>query len=273
MPPTPVGCDRHLHIDGTPTGHFVPWRFDSARNHALDCARYMGADWCLYVDTDMILSGHIPSDLGPPGVLAIECEGGGFASPLLIHTSTRGRWHGRNHEYFDVAPTCTLDGVSYRELPKSPEAMAIKLARGLEFLPLQMADDPDSIRWPMYYAQTLECLERFEEARAWYLRAAAMPGLGAWHEEQAQWCTYKAGMISGHVLGEWCRARDIVGAAPGASLYRHPELCTLDMEIAKAFGELDRALFAVWPCPTWPASRRGFRDLTIPARWRALLEP
>lgn len=244
-----------------------PFRFDTARNHARLIAAGLG-DWCLYVDADMTFAGRInEAELEPGNAYAIECEGGGFASPLLIHRTCPGYWYGRNHEYFTVRPIMTLEGVSYREAPKTPDQIRRKAERGLAWLPLMMREDPDSIRWPMYLAQTHEMIGDYEQAARIYANAAMdwfRRREDPWVQEQRAWGWYRAGAIYMDALVIARKAFLCADAALGA-WPTHGEAMLLRARAARVLGD-------PWQLPAEPPpdpDRRGFRDPELATKWAA----
>lgn len=254
-----------VHLDGgSGYGHPLPkpWRFDHARNHA----RLVGhrhAPWVLFLDADMTTAGRIDlTGLDPSvGVYGVPCEGGGFSSPLLVHWTCPGRWHGRTHEYFTHPVLEDVPGgLTYRELPKSRDATLEKGARDLVLLREQMAEEPQVARWPGYMGQTFAMLGDYPQAVGWYLAATQCPGDGAWDREQRAWHLYKAGEISGRILGEWNRAETLAREAL-LEWPTHGEAAML------LFDSLDNPT-PLAPHPPIDLGRRGFRDLDLPAAWR-----
>lgn len=179
----------------------TPFRFDHARNFArLVAARH--APWCLYVDADMVYEGELDASRLDPavGVYSIPCTSAGvrFASPLLVHYTCTGRWHGRTHEFFSHPATPYPGDLTYRETPKGPEALERKATRDLVLLTEQIREEPHEIRWRMYRAQTFELGGSYRDAFDTYRDAAdlAVPSSSAWDREQAAWCEYKAARVA-----------------------------------------------------------------------------
>lgn len=202
----PKGVSFGFAIDGG-AGFGVPgptpFRFDHARNFArLVAARH--APWCLYVDADMVFDGELdPARLDPAvGVYSIPCTSAGvsFASPLFVHYTCPGRWHGRTHEYFTHPATPYPGDLTYRETEKPRDALRAKVERDLALLAEQIEEEPGEIRWRMYLAQTYELAGAYEDAVRAYDRASLPSSTwrprNAWDREQAAWCAYKAARVS-----------------------------------------------------------------------------
>ena len=179
----------------------VPFRFDHARNFArLVAARH--APWCLYVDADMTYEGELDASRLDPaaGVYSIPCTSAGvsFASPLLVHFTCPGAWHGRTHEYFSHPATPYPGDLTYREAPKDRATLERKVTRDLRLLQAQIREEPHEIRWRMYLAQTYELGGAYDLAIDAYDRAShpCHAAADAWKREQAAWCAYRAARVS-----------------------------------------------------------------------------
>jgi hypothetical protein len=180
------------------------FRFDSARNFALQCARLEDAEWALTVDTDERLNfEHLPNVLtccyleacldrrvGDEDVVLCSPTDKSYLKERFIRTNTRGWWRGATHEsFFDFrgrtdAPWCTFD-----EVPKTPAQLETKYARDEKLLERYVQEEGKGDgRWWYYLGETRKNRCKHEQAIHAYLCCATLPG---WDEQRA-WAMFRA---------------------------------------------------------------------------------
>ena len=199
--------------------------FSAARNYALDTARALGANWALTLDTDerIDLNGEdLRSVLKDArvDVLLMPNDAREYAKERCFRMPARARFEGPTHEAFPSYKVGmrTLERATFRELPKSPEALQRKFERDLEILRAHVREHPGDARWHYYLGESLKNLGRHPEAIPAYDACAALRG---WDEESA-WACYRAAECLS-VLG---RHREAIDRC-AAGLARHAGIAEL----------------------------------------------
>jgi tetratricopeptide (TPR) repeat protein len=110
-----------------------------------------------------------------------------------VRLPAQGEFRGPTHEAFyfrdrDHGATDWLPGVSFRELPKSEEALRQKAERDATVLAEYVASGPADPRWYFYLGDALQRLGRYDEAIDAFYSCTEMRG---WNEESA-WAMYRA---------------------------------------------------------------------------------
>ncbi len=98
---------------------------------------------------------------------------------------------GRTHEALVGAAANErklLEGCSFWEAPKSDSSFRYKLERDLAILNEETTSNPSNGRWWYYLGQTLELLQRYDEALDAFQRCVEVERWG----EQAAWASYCA---------------------------------------------------------------------------------
>jgi tetratricopeptide (TPR) repeat protein len=199
--------------------------FAAARNFALDTARVVGADWAVTLDTDeRILTQGV--DLraamaqAQEDVLMLSNDALEYAKERCFRLPARARFEGPTHESFPAYKVGfrTLAGATFRELPKSSDALRRKFERDAEILTAHVRAHPNDPRWHYYLGETLKNLGRHTEAIAAYDACAALRG---WDEEAA-WACYRAA----ECLSVLSRHRDAIDRC-AAGLARHAGIAEL----------------------------------------------
>lgn len=204
--------DGQVHVDpGTIE------RFDTARNDLLRYAAAEGYDWAIMLDTDERLRFEdtlkIPGEcwanagtnrlslndalrLARSDVLLVASSDGTYSKERIFRLPVRGHYHGPTHEAFildEGASRATLEGVTFSELPKSPEQYRAKAERDVEILTRWLLDhehqkDP---RWWYYLGDSLAGLGELDRAAEAFRRCYERDG---WDEEAA-WAAYRIATI------------------------------------------------------------------------------
>lgn len=225
---------------GPSTGRIVIGRpyegasFADARNHALEQARELGAEWAITLDTDERL--HTPSD-DEGGFLSVETlirdsarmlawsvasEDQGYSKPRIIATvPPAGHWVGRTHETFNTGgrPAPVLPGVVFSELPKTPEQLAAKALRDIPLLVAEHEATKDP-RWAFYLGESFTLLahhgdtcdpsDAIEQALHWYLECTMARDEKPWdcYREEGGWAAFKSARLAVERLGDEDLARE-----------------------------------------------------------------
>jgi hypothetical protein len=169
--------------------------FAIARNFALDTAAEIGGNWSITVDTDERIETR-GEDIRAPlagaseDVLMMMDEAGAYAKERLFRLPARGRFSGPTHEAFlgFESRRTTLERARFVELPKDEEALRAKLIRDAAVLGKHSAAHPDDPRWLYYLGDTLQNLDRLDEAVTAFRGCALLRG---WNEESA-WACYRS---------------------------------------------------------------------------------
>lgn len=171
--------------------HF-PWcdDFSAARNFALAHAE---GDWAVRVDSDERIDGDPRAALASVDPVVdfayATREGGHYQSASFFRLPSRVRYEGLTHEACYSPNTCTIPGVTYRELPKTPEQLAAKHARDIRLLTKMIEQTPAQARWWFYRGGALQDSGQHADAIPDFLHCAE---LSSWDEEAA-WACYRAG--------------------------------------------------------------------------------
>jgi hypothetical protein len=216
-------CDTGS-TDGTQA--FIRKTLRGIRSLALERARGT-ADWLMLMDADMaptFAEGWEPD----PAMDAYMIEMGrhtatSYRLPLLVSGRLAWKSFGAVHEY-----TALADGSAYQreatdgltiDMTALDRSSPEKFAWHATMLEASLAEDPANARTVFYLAQTYRCLGRTEEARAMYLRRAAMPG----YDEETYYAAYQAAMLA----TDWQTQATELMAAWEMRAWRGEALCSL----------------------------------------------
>ncbi len=97
----------------------------------------------------------------------VACGDNSYSKERFIRVPTSLRWAGRTHEALVGAAANErklLEGCSFWEAPKSDSSFRYKLERDLAILNEETTSNPSNGRWWYYLGQTLELLQRYDEA-------------------------------------------------------------------------------------------------------------
>jgi tetratricopeptide (TPR) repeat protein len=157
--------------------------------------------------------------------------------------------------------------VRFAEIEKSEEALQRKFARDVAILTRHTIEHPDDPRWWFYLGESLQNLERYEEAIAAFQRCWLLDG---WDEESA-WAMYRCAQC-------WLALEEPVRAvaASAAGLARHAGVADLAWQAGYAAyqaGRHEQAIYWAELAIVWgffrgcgsEVPRIGFRHL--PALW------
>lgn len=164
-----------------------PWvNFSFNRNEALDLAALHFPDsWLVMIDAGCVVRGKL--ELPDPFPYANNCHGcyalqvklGNLSYPQtrVFHTSELEKWRftGVVHEgpVGPYVPT-TIEGVTLDYCLKD-DKRAKRWERDLVLLEDGLKEEPNNTRYQFYYAQTLDCLGRKEEAAKAYIKRGRNP--------------------------------------------------------------------------------------------------
>ena len=184
---TPAMIERFFGERGLPGElHHVPFvNFEQARNEALDRARRsaFAFDYLLLLDADMELVVEDPCFcVGLTGECYAVCQRNGLSyfNTRLLRRDVAARYKGVTHEFLDTGGSPPrLDGIWFIDHASGANRPG-KFERDAKMLEEAIAQDPANARHVFYLAQSLRDAGRLGEARATYLRRAAM---GGWDEE------------------------------------------------------------------------------------------
>ena len=233
---------------------FIPC--DSPRNCGLDAAEALGADWAMTLDTDERMnfnSAEIKKALAQigAGTVLVPHDSGCYCKERFFKIPAMDRFTGHVHEcvYPQNTQQVFMAGITFSELPKTPEQSRAKAASYVDHLFEQTRKTPEVTRWWYYLGDTLMVLERNEEALEAFVKCAELRG---WDEESA-WSCFRAATILAS-SGKPFEAIEMCGKG----LTRYPgmaELAWLAGEISLSAGHFDKALY-------WGrmAAANGMRD-------------
>lgn len=136
--------------------------YSTARNTGLEVARGLGATWAIIVDSDERInvgSFNLRAALSIPDmdILMIESVDGHYPKEKIIRAKSDVRYVGPTHEtVIGDKARATLLGVTFSELPKSPEQLALKFSRDVRLLTDYVSKNPDDPRWWYYLGASYE---------------------------------------------------------------------------------------------------------------------
>jgi FkbM family methyltransferase len=249
--------------------HEWPWRndFSAARNEGLRAAADLGAEWGVFLDTDMRYEGAdtIRQRLATTEVdLLYVPTKWGSAQPLVFRLPTKVLWKGRAHNWvYNQGATETLDGVQVWEIRNDPKhhLARVKQTKGilLEMLEEEGGKDP---RTHFYLGEACSDLGEWDEALGYYRQCADLRG---WPEEGA-WACWRAA----NILASRKRWTDAIDEAV-KGLSRHAGIAELAWMAAWAnhkMGRHEQAIYwgemaVVWADRVNEVNRVGFRNQLV----------
>jgi hypothetical protein len=171
------------------------WRgFAASRNVALEAAEGH-TDWLLSMDADEALIGRIDRKLLVPDLDAVVVRRRSGATqlwlPRLLASGRGWRWHGRTHEYLEVAsPTPRYARAAQPCIDHHGDggSRSDKYERDLVLLQDDWAELADG-RSAFYMARTYDDLGRQAAAVQWYRTRAGLGGF----EEERWYASYRLG--------------------------------------------------------------------------------
>lgn len=222
--------------------------FATSRNRALALARKHAEGWLILLDSDDLVCGPMPV-LVPAKAYYVRMRGDGITwqSTRLLHATAQGwQYHCSVHEVLigPGAPSGPVPGLEiwHKSPPRSAEQTKARWSRDLDLL----AQAPVTGRSLFYYAQTLECLGRLDEAaKAYYVRIAH----GGWAEEiyESKWRLARIARAQGK---PWTEIRALLLFAHAQSPWRPEPLRALAsgeegpwLAMAQALGPHNDILF------------------------------
>jgi glycosyltransferase involved in cell wall biosynthesis len=184
-----------------------PWRFDTARNFALD-ALPDDIDYCISMDMDEVISPNFREELEKslaqgitlPTPTFIYNEDMKFLAQR-IHARKGYVWRWAIHEAI-----CNIDGLQVTGstdivMEHHPDE---EKSRGgyLPLLEFWAEQEPEDARYSYYYARELYYYSRYIEAKAEFIRYLNLAGAW-WNVERARACRFIAEMSSGLECRLW----------------------------------------------------------------------
>lgn len=158
--------------------------FGHNRSEAIQAARGR-ADYILILDADMVVETDAGFDLDgleADSYLVRYAGSIDYRQAMLVRGDLPWYFVGVTHEYLHLDAPYSRDRIDTLRLRHLGDGMnrGEKFERDLRLLNASVAADPGDTRSLFYFAQTLQCLERWDEAIAWYRRRAEA---GGWEEE------------------------------------------------------------------------------------------
>ena len=186
--------------------HERPWKnFGHNRTEALRLAADQRCDYLLFIDADEWFD--VPPDFAWPALTAdayeLPCHYAGivYARCVLVSKRLAWRWEGVLHEHLASEPAHQLAALAAPRIVVHHDGARARdpqtYAKDIAVLQAALAEDPASTRNTFYLAQSLRDAGRLAEARAMYLRRAAM---GGWDEE-AWHALYQAAVLLERLQG------------------------------------------------------------------------
>jgi tetratricopeptide (TPR) repeat protein len=127
-----------------------------------------GADWALLLDTDerIICKQDIRKQLeeSKADLFLAYSHDGQYTKERLIRIPAQGMFEGVAHETFLNTNRALIEGLTFTELPKSPELIKEKCLVVAECLSEDLKKNPVNFRNRSYLGATLIGLGKFEEA-------------------------------------------------------------------------------------------------------------
>lgn len=189
-----------------------PGDYGKARNFALQAAAELGATWACTLDTDERLVID-PKELAALSmaefdVLCVHDRDLLYQKPRFIRCGAGASWYGIVHERLTSRGRQGSIPGAFWELPKSPEAEERRWRRGLEAVPVMLAErECPSLR--RHYAECLLSAGRDDEARVEFATVLASPGAPLCEQT---WCRYRLAEFEA-VAGRYDAARAIAADA------------------------------------------------------------
>lgn len=178
-----------------------PWRFDTARNFALD-AIPDDADYCISMDMDEIVSPNFRDELKKakeqgwtlPRPTFIYNEEMKFLAQR-IHARKGYEWRWAIHEVICSTGGRQIEGVVDITMEHHPDESK---SRGsyLPMLEFWSKEEPNDSRYSYYYARELYFYSRYAEAKKEFIRYLNLPSAW-WNVERARACRFIAEMSNG----------------------------------------------------------------------------
>lgn len=178
-----------------------PWRFDTARNFALD-AIPSDADYCISMDMDEIISPNFREELE-------KCKAEGVTLPRpefvynedmkflaqRIHARHGYRWKWAIHESICAVSVPQVEKAVPIVMEHHPDESK---SRGgyLPLLEFWAREEPEDARYSYYYARELYFYSRYMESKAEFIRYLGLKSAW-WNVERARACRYIAEMSRG----------------------------------------------------------------------------
>ena len=166
--------------------------FSAARNAGIDAAKALGATWIVVVDSDERIdcgAVNLRDALArmQVDVVLIESSDGSYPKEKFLRAACGARYAGPAHEALLGGSRGTLPGVTFSELPKTPQKLAEKFARDVSILGAYVREHPNDPRWWYYLGQSLEGLGSHAEAAEAFGACVARRRFG----DEAAWAAYK----------------------------------------------------------------------------------
>lgn len=251
--------------------------FAAARNEALEFAVAKGFDYALMLDCDeriqcvnpkrlrTVLASNVSADV----YIAMDLDRF-YAKDRIFRLPPRGQYVGPTHEMFvydDVTRREMLSGLTFHELPRTPEQTERKLARDLQILECYTAEHPHDARFWYYLGDTYEQSNYRDLAIVAFERSHDLNSTG----EESPWSAYR---IATFLAGEAKHAEAIVWCLKGmaqhaamAELHWLAGWCCYQMgrDHQAVYWSVLSSTFGEFSNRRYPVQRIGFR--TPQALW------
>ena len=154
------------------------------------------AVWAVTLDADERIHGDIRAAIVEAERRGLACVSiasadGTYTKPRAFKLPCSARWVGKTHEAIQI-PSYVAPGVTFSELPKTPEQLRAKFARDIEVLEATLADDPTNARAWYYAGDACEGLGLLQRAAHCFDMCAI---LSRWDEEAA-WSRYRQAVVA-----------------------------------------------------------------------------
>lgn len=177
-----TGDDNTIDVIRDKAGHIgvsvVPYAGVGAmaewRNAGIDAAIGLGYDWVMILDTDerFICNGVdirkvLSSVREPIEWVAVSCDDGSYNKMRFIRSSSKARFAQSCGVHEVLEPEVrfgSLQRVRFSELPKSRVALRRRVRGDINGLRAQVRLHPESCRWMMYLACSLEYMGKIRAA-------------------------------------------------------------------------------------------------------------
>jgi hypothetical protein len=220
--------------------------FSRSRNLALLEASEADGDWALMLDTDERIHCDIPDQIRrdledtTADMIHIWASDHSYAKPRLFRLPARGHYKGPTHECWIADPgseVTTWSGMTFAELPKTPEQYRAKAERDRDILLRYTDEHEGDPRWWYYLGDTFAGLGEADDA---YVAFSTCWGLDGWDEESA-WAAYRIAEMS-------CRKNDFKSGLRWClnGMQRHPGMAELPWLAGYCCYHLGRYQHAIW---------------------------
>lgn len=199
-------------------GDFAQARNDLFREAAAVLDEYeRQVMWAVTLDADERIHGDMLKAIRDAEARGISCvsvasEDGAYTKPRAFRIPCAEHWEGKTHEAIAIS-SIVAEGVTFSEIPKSPEQLAAKFTRDLLAIGEMLTENPNNARTWYYAGESCEGVvvhsAKGDDVERLLLRAEAAFGtcsqLSTWDEERA-WSRYRQAVVLTR-LKKWTEAK------------------------------------------------------------------